>query len=226
MRSDVDPDVFLSEVFQFRDKRNDLGEAVTDERLTTTTLDALPEEIYYTVKMQSVRDPDLGLEKTIGMMNTIFINLLERSSVPKRSKETYRKVWTSGREPRTDNVRESAMTLTCHNCKKPGHKQKDYKESMGKSDKPSNVESGTTNKRCSCHHSNGHSNKNCYQQQKSGKRWCAYHKSGTHSDDQCYHQKRHGSRNSSTDSKSTKYETFVADSDVTGCYKCSCYGKK
>ena len=45
MRSDIDPDMFLSEVVQLRDELNDLGETVTDERLTTITLDVLPEEI-------------------------------------------------------------------------------------------------------------------------------------------------------------------------------------
>ena len=71
--------------------------------------------MYSAVKMQSsVRDPDLGLEEIIGMMKTIFIiNHSEISSVPK-SKESYRNVRGSGSEPRTDNVRESAMTLTCH----------------------------------------------------------------------------------------------------------------
>ena len=29
-----------------------------------------------------------------------------------------------------DSVRESAMTLTCHICKKPGHKMKDCKQLM------------------------------------------------------------------------------------------------
>ena len=51
-----------------------------------------------------------------------------------------------------------------------------------------------------------------------------YHKSGTHSDDQCYHQ-RCGSRNSSADGKITKYEMFVADSNMNGCDKYSCNGK-
>ena len=77
------------------------------------------------------------------MMKTIFINHSERSSVPKRSRESYRKVLSSGREPRTDNVREFAMALTCHHSKKPGHKKKDCKELVGKSDKPSNVANGT-----------------------------------------------------------------------------------
>ena len=60
--------------------------------------------MYSTVKTQSVRDPDLGLEDIIGMVKTIFINHSERSSVPKRSKEPYSKVRRSGREPRTDNM--------------------------------------------------------------------------------------------------------------------------
>ena len=71
-KSDIDPDVFLSEVFQLLDERIDLREAVTDERLTTIILDALPEKIYFAVKMQSIRDHDLELEEIIGMMKTIF----------------------------------------------------------------------------------------------------------------------------------------------------------
>ena len=59
----------------------------------------------------------------VGMMKTIFIKHSERSSVPKRSKESYRKVRSNGREPRTDNVRESTMTFTCHNCRNPWHKR-------------------------------------------------------------------------------------------------------
>ena len=80
--------------------------------------------MYSTVRMQSVRDPDLGLEEIIGMVKTIFIDHSERSSVPERSKESYRKVWSSVREPRTDNMRESAMTLTCHHYKSRGMKRK------------------------------------------------------------------------------------------------------
>ena len=52
MRYGIDPDVFLLEVFQLRDELDDLGETVTDERLTTIILDAFPEEMYSTVKMQ------------------------------------------------------------------------------------------------------------------------------------------------------------------------------
>ena len=47
-----------------------------------------------------------------------------------------------------------------------------------------------------------------------------YHKSGTHSDDECYH-KKNSKLSSPADSKSTKGETFITDSTVVGCNKCS-----
>ena len=128
MRSDIDPDVFFSQVFQLRDEFNDSGEVVSNERLATTgiILDALPEEMYSTIKVQPIRDPDLRLDEIMSMMKTIFINHSERSSVPKRSQESYRKSRdSSGREPRM-NGREPAMAtvITCHNCTRLGHKMK------------------------------------------------------------------------------------------------------
>ena len=119
MRSDVDPKVFLSEIFQLRYELDGLGETATDESLTTIILDALPEEMNSTVRTQSVKDPDLGLEEIIGMSKTIFTNHPEKSSVPKRSKASCRKVWS--------NARESARTLSCHHCKTPGHRKKYFR---------------------------------------------------------------------------------------------------
>ena len=104
MGSNINPDVILSEVFQLRHELNDLGEAVTGECLTTIILHALPEEMYSRVKIQSIRDPGLGLEEVIGMTTTIFLNHSETSSVPKGSRESYRKVRNSGHEPRTERA--------------------------------------------------------------------------------------------------------------------------
>ena len=59
MRSNIDHDVFLSECFQLRDELRDLGEVVSNERLTTIILDALPEERYSKLKAQSIKDPRL-----------------------------------------------------------------------------------------------------------------------------------------------------------------------
>ena len=58
----------------------------------------------------------------------IFTNNFERSSVPERSQESYRKNHDkSGRES-TMNGQESAMitVIICHNYKRSGHKNNDY----------------------------------------------------------------------------------------------------
>ena len=80
---------------------------------------------------------------------------------------------------------------------------------------------------CSYCHANGNSNKSCHQQHleseriNNKKRWCSYHKSGSHLDDECHHQ-RNSTCNSSADSKSTQYETFIADSTMIDCDKYIC----
>ena len=75
MRSNIDPDVFLSEVFQLRDELGGLGKVVFNKRLTTIILDALPEERYSTIKVQSTRDPDFELHEIINSMETIFVTI-------------------------------------------------------------------------------------------------------------------------------------------------------
>ena len=57
MNFGIDLDAFLSEVFQLRDELSDLEEGVSDERLRIIILDTLSEEMYSTVKIQSIRDP-------------------------------------------------------------------------------------------------------------------------------------------------------------------------
>ena len=80
---DTDPDVFLSEINQARDELSVLDETVSTERLITITLDVLSAEIYSTVKLDAMRDPDLSLEQIQRMMRTIFISHSERVSVTK-----------------------------------------------------------------------------------------------------------------------------------------------
>ena len=58
MKPDADPDVFLSEINQIRNELRVLDKTVSTERLTTIILDALPAEMYSTVKFEAIRDPD------------------------------------------------------------------------------------------------------------------------------------------------------------------------
>ena len=86
------------------------------------------------------------------------------------------------------------MTLTCHNCKKPGHKTKECKQVMETSNKSTNMEDGKR-KWCLYHSSNGSLNKDCCQHQSESanfdrkKRWCTYHNSASHSNIECFHQR-------------------------------------
>ena len=71
MKPDTDPDVFLSEINQIRDEFGVLDDTVSTERLTTIVLDALPAEMYSTVKLEAIRDPDLSLEQIQRMINQV-----------------------------------------------------------------------------------------------------------------------------------------------------------
>ena len=126
VRSDPDLDVFLSKAFELRDDVSDLEKVVSYEHLTTINLDALPTKKQATINTKAIRNLDLSLEEITNTMKIIFINHSDRSSVPKRIQEPYRKSRDNSGEP-TMNGRESAMTtvFTCHNCKKREHKKKD-----------------------------------------------------------------------------------------------------
>ena len=79
----------------------------------------------------------------IKMIKMIFVNHSERSPVPKRSQESYRKEGrNSDCEPKM-NGRESAMAtaITSHNCKRPRHNKKDCNQLNKKPDKSGTLES-------------------------------------------------------------------------------------
>ena len=80
--ADPDPDVFISEVYQLRDKLSDLRESVSTERLTTIILDTLPVEKYSKIKFQVIRDPDLSLEENITTMKIISSIILKGRRFP------------------------------------------------------------------------------------------------------------------------------------------------
>ena len=107
---------FLSKINQIRDELGVLDEIISTERLTTIILDALPAEMYSTMKLEAIRDLDLSLEQIQRMMRTIFIiNHSERLSVTKKNTESNRYQGSNRRGQETG--RESAMStalITCH----------------------------------------------------------------------------------------------------------------
>ena len=114
---------------------------------------------------EAIRDPDLSLEQIKRMMRTIFINHSERLSVTKNNPE-YNRYQGSNRRGR-ETGRESAMStafITCHYCKKAGHKVRECKQ---------------LERNCEMEKSRNHERE---------KKWCSYHQRSSHSDKQCYHQ--------------------------------------
>ena len=194
MKPDSDPDVFLSEINQIRDELGVLDETVSMKRLTTIILDALPVEMYSTVKLEAIRDPDLSLERIQRMMRTIFVNHSERLSMTKKSPESnkYQGLNRRGRETGRESAMSTAL-ITFHSCKKPGHKVRDRK----KMEKEYEMEKSGSHERekkwCSYHQTSSPSDRQCYHQmEKSGKfnherekKWCSYHQTNSHSDKQC-----------------------------------------
>ena len=118
------------------------------------------------------------------MMRTIFINHSESLSVTKNNPESkrYQEPNRRGRE----NGRKSAMStalITCHYCKKTGHKVREHKklERQCEMEKSGKLNYEREKKWCSYHQTNSHLDKNCYQQMvksenfKNGRqnKWCA-----------------------------------------------------
>ena len=129
MKPDTDPDVFLLEINQIRDELGVLDETISTECLTTMILDAFPAEMYSTVKLEAILDPDLSLKHVQRMMRTIFINHSERLSVKKNNPESNRYQGSNRRGRETG--RESAMStalITCHYRKKTSHKVRECKK--------------------------------------------------------------------------------------------------
>ena len=107
MEVDTDPNAFLLEITQICDELSDLNEAVSTERLTIITLDALPAGMYSAIKLEARRGSDSSLEQTQWKMRTILINHSERMAITKKNQESkrYQESNLLGRK----SGRESAM---------------------------------------------------------------------------------------------------------------------
>ncbi|CAN0458149.1 unnamed protein product, partial [Ascophyllum nodosum] len=127
--------------------------------------------------------------------------------------------------------RESAMStafITCHYCKKAGHKVKECKK-LERDHQMGRTENHEREKKwCSYHQTSSHSDKQCsHQMEKTGKikngrqkKWCSLHNSTNHSNQECFQQRSNSNCMDSDGRTSRKDETFVVDSTSEGCKSC------
>ena len=91
-----------------RDELSDLDEVICPERFTKIVLAALPAEMYSTIKIEAIQDPDLTLEQIQRMMRrNMIINHSERLPATKKDNK-FRKNQVANRRDR-EKGRESAM---------------------------------------------------------------------------------------------------------------------
>ena len=91
-----------------------MDETVSTERLPAVILDALPAEMYSTLKLEAIRELDLSLEQIQRMLRTILFNRPERVSVTKKNPKS--KIYQESNRRGRENSRESAMSTALFAC--------------------------------------------------------------------------------------------------------------
>ncbi|CAN0018277.1 unnamed protein product, partial [Sphacelaria rigidula] len=105
-----DPDTFLSKVYQLRDELDNVGEAISEERLADIMIEGLTSE-YDLIKYNAERDPDLSIQSIETTMRNMYANRVARR-------------YTSGKS----HGRDSSLLKfrgNCYTCGKPGHQARD-----------------------------------------------------------------------------------------------------
>ena len=114
MKSGDDPDDFLYTMDGFRERLEDMGQPVRDERFEDIILQALPAE-YERVRTASYKRRDFHLEDIRRMMSALYIDCLSR---PNNSP------LVAGREVAMQAIGGDDSAIKCHYCDNPGHRQK------------------------------------------------------------------------------------------------------
>ena len=114
MKSGDDPDGFLYTMDGFRERLEDMGQTVPDERYEDITLQALPAE-YERVRTANYERRDFHLADIRRMMSTLYIDCLSRpNSSP----------LIAGRGVAMQATGGDDSAIKCYYCGNPGHRQK------------------------------------------------------------------------------------------------------
>ena len=166
MKSGDDPDDFLYTMDGFRERLEDMGQPVPDERYEDIILQALPAE-YERVRTASSERRDFHLADIRRMMSALYIDCLSRpNSSP----------LVAGRGIAMQATGGDDSAIKCHYCGNPSHRQKNCVAWLA-------AQCKNRNQQTTCSTSLGRWKKKAGGDSKP--MWCSFHKSTTHSDEIC-----------------------------------------
>ena len=116
MKSGDDPDDFLYTMNGFRERLEDMGQPVPDERYEDIILQAIPAE-YETVPTASYERLDFYLADIRRMMSALYIDCLSRPNISPL---------VAGHGVAIQATRGDDSAIKCHYCDNPGHRQKHF----------------------------------------------------------------------------------------------------
>ena len=198
MKSGDDPDDFLYAMDGYRERLEDMGQPVPDERYEDIILQALPAE-YERVRTASYERRDFPLADIRGMMSALYIDCLSR---PNNSPLVVgcgvaMHLTGGGNSP-----------INCHYGGNPGHRQKTCVACIAAQRKGRNPHATRSTP---------------FRRRKGRKRgeskpmWCSFHKCSTHSDGTCRTRKQEMNDNGSAScaSQDSDYQFVFTASDST-----------
>ena len=171
MKPGDDPDNFLYTMDGFRERLEDMGQPVPDERYEDIILQALPAE-YERVHTASYERRDFHLADIRRMMSALYIDYLSRSN---------NSPLVAGRGVAMQATGGDDSTTKCHYCGNPGHRQKICVAWIAAQCKDRNQQTTRSTPLGRWRRKAGGDGKPM---------WCSFHKSTTHSDETCRRQRQ------------------------------------
>ena len=195
-KSGDDPDGFLYTMDGFRERLEDMGQPVPDERYEDIILQALPAE-YERVRIASYERRDFYLADIQRMMSALYIDYLSR---PNNSP------LVAGRGVAKQATGGDDSTIKCHYCGNPGHRQKICVAWIAAQRKGRNQQTTRSTPLRRWRRKAGGDGKPM---------WCSFHEPTTHSDETCRRQQQQIENNGSANcaNQGSNYPAVLTASD-------------
>ena len=187
MKSGDDLDDFLYTMDGFRERLEDMGQPVPDERYEDIILQSLSAE-YGRVRTASYERRDFHLADIRRMMSALYIDYLSR---PNNSP------LVAGRGVAMQATGGDDSTIKCHYCGNPGHRQKICVAWIAAQCKGRNQQTTRLTPLGRWRRKAGEDGKPM---------WCSFHKSTMHSDERCRRQRQQMENNGSANCANQEWD--------------------